>query len=95
MSSKLACAISLKPVKISSDKAGVEYANSHFSNSMNTFLKMYGLSLGLPFCVAQAEYGLLFYKFGFFVDQIIVPLIRELYRVKSGSNTFFRLLNVT
>ena len=95
MPSKLACAISLKPVKISCDEAGVEYANSQFSNSMNTFLKMYGLSLGLPFCAVQTEYGLLLHKFGFFVDQVILPPIQELYRVKSGSNTFFRLLNVT
>ena len=75
MPSKLACAISLKPVKISCDEAGVEYANSHFSNSMNTFLKMYGLSLGLPFCAVQTEYGLLLHKFGFFVDQVILPPI--------------------
>lgn len=67
-------------MKISCDKAGVEYANSHFSNSTSTFLKMYGLYLGLPFCAMQAEYGLQLHKFGFLVDQIIVPQIQELHR---------------
>lgn len=72
---ELACAISLKPIKIPCEKAGEGYANSHFSNSMNTFLKTYRLYLGLPFCAMQAEYGLLLHEFGFFIYQIIFPKI--------------------
>lgn len=80
--SELACVISLKPIKLHCEKAGVEYANSHFSNSMNTFLKMYRLYLGLAFCAMQAEYGLLLHEFGFFIEQTSFPKIQELHRVK-------------
>lgn len=46
-SSELAYAIALKPMKIPCEKAGVDYANSHFS--MNAFLKIYRLYVGLAF----------------------------------------------
>lgn len=46
-SSELPYAIALKPMKIPCEKTGVEYANSHFS--VNAFLKIYRLYVGLAF----------------------------------------------
>jgi hypothetical protein len=45
----MACAVSSKPMRISCEKAGGKYANSHFSDSRNTFFKMYRFYFGLEF----------------------------------------------
>lgn len=58
-------------MRISCEKAGVEYANSHFSNSHEHF-KTHRY-FGLDFCAVQAECGLLSHIFGFIIDQIIIP----------------------
>lgn len=68
-------------MKISCEKAGVEYANSHFSTSMNTFLNIYRLYLGLAF-VQSGQNRVCCHEFGFIIDQIILPKLQGLLRMK-------------
>lgn len=81
-------------MKISCEKAGVEYANSQFSNSMNTLLNIYRFYLDLAF-VQCGQHRICYHEFGFIIDQIILPKIQGLLRMKFWSHTFNRHWNVT